>query len=114
MLKMFLIHNYPDLHYILGAVKVVFVKNEDEYQAAFLDAECATARGPFLGQIPTARLVEIYTKRGDPVGCENGNDFVFVNAFCSPKTREQAFDDIYGEGTSKKVVLSDYDGIKNR
>lgn len=97
MNHMIIFYNHEDLHNLLGPQTVYFAETENQLQSIFISRDQALSREDFLGEIPTSRLVEHYTKRAvltEPG--TNGNDYVFVNAWQAPWSREQAFKMKYG------------------
>lgn len=101
--RMIITHNYEDLHPVLGKVNVRFIETDEEYHQVMVEMSCNLARVyrrelDFSDQIPTAYLVEEYTKRSDLTGPgECGNDWVFTNAWQAPVSREKAFERKYGK-----------------
>lgn len=97
---MYIFHNCEEVHRLLGKTNVYFASTEDEENAIEIDRDLALARADFHGEIPRARLVEKFIRRAvlESPG-EGGNDYVFVNAWGAPKTREQAAEDRYGPRT---------------
>lgn len=96
MERMFIITNHKDLHQALGAVHVKFSNTEDEYNNLMRYVDCILARGDFIKEIPSAECVEMFIRRSSLTGPgENGNDFVFENAWGSPRSREAALAEMY-------------------
>lgn len=96
MENMFLIHNYPDMHRILGKVSVRFTDNADDYARALMDKDVVLATSAFSGDIPTAHLVEVY-KKAPRAENTTGSDWTFVGAWWPAVEREQAFINKYGD-----------------
>jgi hypothetical protein len=94
---MFIFHNHEDLHPVLGKVTVRFVTKESELLDAINNMNWGLCREEFRGDIPTMTLVERFERRASLTGPgEHGNDYVFVNAWQAPISREQAFKQKYG------------------
>lgn len=103
MRRMFIFHNYPDLHTMLGETNVRFTQTEDELARALLDVDMAVCRKDFAGGIPTSNLVEMYVKRADSEQPgTGGNDWVFANAWCAPVSRERAVELYYAAYSGMK------------
>lgn len=98
MCHMFLIHNDSAVHNVFGPVTVRFVTTRIALDRVYHERDRVLGRDQFLGEIPTATHVEMYTKRVYLSGPgEGGNDWVFQNSWMAPLSREQAFIKKYGQ-----------------
>ena len=92
--RMFIFFNHDGLHRVLGARTIRFVDDPQDLNHVLYEKDCALATGDFANghNIPTAYLVESYVKIG--------NDWILNNAYQAPLTREQVFENLYGQKTS--------------
>jgi hypothetical protein len=87
---LFIFTNFKGLPFISGKTFRICTTSE-ELESVLYDMDVALARGAFKDSIPTARLVERFERRADLTGPgDNGNDYVFINAWGASCTREQA------------------------
>jgi hypothetical protein len=92
---LFIFTNFEGLPFLSDKTFRVCTTSE-ELESALYDMDVALARGAFKDSIPTARLVERFERRASLTGPgENGNDYVFINAWAASCTREQALGRLY-------------------
>ena len=97
MRSMFIFYNDALSAQQLGEQTVHFTDTQKDYKAMCNWRDTFLARGDYNNEIPSCTLVEEFVKRADKEGPgDNGNDWVFVNAWAAPFTREEALIRKYG------------------